>query len=184
MNSLTFFVSDEEAVRRLELVIPEIESLAKICKVLSISLGVMHNGRVIFRKSIGLGDVERNLEADSDTAYLIGSCSKMITSIALAMLVLDGKVKWEATIQSHIPTFDPVEDREIEQNAKLLDPLTHSTGLANPNAAIMGPYYHYSLDNVDDISLAAKGMIDWWHYEHGILEFVRRNENVVGLWWQ
>lgn len=77
---------------RLEATMPDVQSIMNIAKAPSISLGVIHNGKVIFRRSIGLRDVESNLEAKSETSYLIGSCSKIFTATALGILVEDEKL--------------------------------------------------------------------------------------------
>jgi CubicO group peptidase (beta-lactamase class C family) len=87
----------------------------------------MHNGAVVLTKSIGLRDIDSNLEADSDTSYRIGSCSKMITATALAMLVDDGKLSWEDTICSRLPDFQPVEDPEVGLKATVMDACRHTT---------------------------------------------------------
>lgn len=108
----------------------------------SISLGVMHEGIVIFRKSIGLRDVEAHLEATSDTSYFIASCSKMLTATALGILVEEEKITWDDPIRKHLPDFSPIEDPRIGEEATIIDACRHTTGLANilfqgPNGALV-----------------------------------------------
>ncbi|HWZ61306.1 MAG TPA: serine hydrolase, partial [Gemmatimonadaceae bacterium] len=65
---------------------------------------------------------------DDRTIFAIGSCSKAFTSAALAMLVDEGKVQWDAHVTSYLPGFqlaDPYVTREIT----VRDLLTHRSGL-------------------------------------------------------
>ncbi|KAJ5715358.1 beta-lactamase/transpeptidase-like protein [Penicillium malachiteum] len=86
--------TQKDVVSHLEAAMSDVEDVMKMARVPSISLGIIHEGNLIFRKSIGLRDVENNLQANSDTSYLIGSCSKIITSTALGLLVEEGKLMW------------------------------------------------------------------------------------------
>jgi CubicO group peptidase (beta-lactamase class C family) len=149
--------------------------IREICKVPSISFGVMHNGTVVFRESIGLRDVELNLDADSDTSYGIASCSKMITSTALAMLEEDGGLSWEDTIRSHLKDFQPSEDPEMGSKATIMDACRHSTGLANPVAVMVAPGNAINVTDEDYVAMVnalptsnASGQryVNWWYYSN------------------
>ncbi|KAJ5097394.1 hypothetical protein N7456_008115 [Penicillium angulare] len=129
----------KDVVSRLEAAMSDVENVMKMAEVPSISLGIIHEGNVIFRRSFGLRDIEKNLEANSDTSYLIGSCSKMITCTALGLLVEEGKLMWGDKIRTHLPDFNPIEDPQIGENATLIDAARHSTGLANPVVISLGP---------------------------------------------
>src|SRR5271156_7071605 len=91
----------------------DIDRVKDLCRVPSISVGVLHEGKVIFMESLALRDVEHKLEADCDTSYLLGSVSKMFASAALGILVDEGKISWHDTIQQHLPNFDPAGDPEV-----------------------------------------------------------------------
>jgi CubicO group peptidase (beta-lactamase class C family) len=117
----------------------DIDRVKDLCRVPSISVGVLHEGEVIFMESLGLRDVQHKLEANCDTSYLLGSVSKMFASAALGILVDEGKISWHDTIQQHLPDFDPAGDPEIGKSAEIFDACRHSTGLGNPNVLIWGP---------------------------------------------
>ncbi|KAI1115177.1 beta-lactamase/transpeptidase-like protein [Nemania sp. NC0429] len=104
----------DEIIARLEAAMSKIESVRKLCKAPSISVGVLHQGEVVFRRSVSLRDIEANLEANSDTAYQIGSCSKLFTSTALGLLS-NGHPIWEDKVQDHLPDFDPIQDPVSER---------------------------------------------------------------------
>lgn len=156
----------------------------KISKAPSISLGVLQDGEIIFTKSFGLRDIERGLEANSDTAYLIASCSKMFTSTALSLLDWEGKLSLKDTIRTHLPTFDPSGDPEIGKEATLVDALRHVTGLARANVVYMGPDGVISNTAEDHIAMvnalptsneSGQRFRSWWYYTNdafGLLPLV------------
>ena len=65
----------DQPIYRLEKAMGQIEEVMKICGSPSISLGVVHEGKVIFQKSLGYRNVDQRLEANSDSLYMMGSCS-------------------------------------------------------------------------------------------------------------
>lgn len=156
----------------------------KIARAPSISVGVLQDGEIIFTKSFGLRDIERGLEANSDTSYLIASCSKMFTATALNLLDSEAKLSFKNTIRTHLPTFDPSEDPEIGREATLFDACRHSTGLANPNVIYMGPDGVISNAAEDHIAMvnalptsneSGQRFRSWWYYSNatfGLLPLV------------
>ena len=118
---------------------PEIARVKKLCRVPSISVGVLHEREVIFMESIGLRNVEQEQKADCYTSYLLGSVSKMFASSAVGVLVDEKRMSWHDTIRKHLPNFDPIGDPEIGKHAEVLDACRHTTGLGNPNVLIWGP---------------------------------------------
>jgi CubicO group peptidase (beta-lactamase class C family) len=114
---------------------------------------VLHEGEVILKESFGLRDVENQIPAESDTAYFCGSVTKILTSAATGILVGDGLITWKDLISTHLPDFDPVENPELRTTATLADALRHTTGLANPNTAMMGPHGNLLLDRENHMDL-------------------------------
>ena len=117
-----------------------ISHIKDICKVPSISIGVLHLGRPVLSKSIGYRDVDDAKDATPNTSYLLASCSKMFLSASVAILVDEGKMEWEAPISKYLPTFCPSRDPEIGRNATIVDALSHRTGLGKPQILVWGPY--------------------------------------------
>ncbi|KAJ5660348.1 hypothetical protein N7507_006799 [Penicillium longicatenatum] len=92
---------------RLNECLPQIHQIREICKVPSITFGVVHEGKVVFKEAIGHRDVEGNLQPDADTIYMISSCSKMFTVAAVGILVEEGLLSWKDPIQKYLSDFDP-----------------------------------------------------------------------------
>ncbi|KAL2808470.1 beta-lactamase/transpeptidase-like protein [Aspergillus granulosus] len=125
--------------KRLEDCLPQIRQYQEICKAPSITFGVVSNGQVIFKQSLGHRDAGEMHAANSDTMYMIGSCAKMFTSAAVGILVDEGKLHWTDPIQKHIPEFDPEGDPRVGKEADIIDCLRHSTGLSPPTMLVLGP---------------------------------------------
>jgi CubicO group peptidase (beta-lactamase class C family) len=94
-----------------------------------LALAVVHHDSIVLMKGYGvrtLGSAER---VDERTLFAIGSASKAFTALAVAMLVDEGKVKWDDPATRYLPGFqlyDPYVTREIT----VRDLLTHRSGLA------------------------------------------------------
>ncbi|KAH7252748.1 beta-lactamase/transpeptidase-like protein [Fusarium tricinctum] len=116
-----------------------IHALTGICGVASISVGVLHQGKQIYQHSTGLRDVENNLQATPETSYLLASCSKGFLSIAIGILVEEGKLSWDDLISKHIPKFNPVGDPRIGSEATIRSALSHTVGLSRPQIFLLGP---------------------------------------------
>ncbi|GAW10767.1 hypothetical protein ANO14919_001020 [Xylariales sp. No.14919] len=124
---------------RIQGVFDQLESIKSICRVPSISVGIIHEGKVLFQGSVGLRDVEEEQPADENTVYMLGSCSKMFLAAAVGILVDKGVMSWDDPIQKHVPDFNPLGDPEIGERATIRNALSHTTGLGRPQTVAWGP---------------------------------------------
>lgn len=67
------------------------------------SLAVLKDGEIFFQGNWGV--LSDGSPVTSDTPFLIGSLSKPITSLAVMILVEEGKVKLDEPVQTYIPNF-------------------------------------------------------------------------------
>lgn len=98
--------------------------------VAGFAIAVVHRGQVVFAKGYGLRDVTRREPVDTQTIFAIASTTKAMTAAALAMLVDEGKLRWDDPVIQHLPGFqmaDPYATREVT----VRDLLTHRAGLPN-----------------------------------------------------
>src|SRR5882724_6061697 len=70
-------------------------------RVPGLALAVVKDGAVIHSEGYGLRDVERNLPVTPDTLFAIGSCTKAFTTMAIGMLVDEGKLDWDAPVRDY-----------------------------------------------------------------------------------
>jgi CubicO group peptidase (beta-lactamase class C family) len=69
------------------------------------ALALVENGKIVFEGGFGVREVGKPAKVASDTVFMIGSCSKPLTSLLLAKLVDEGKFGWETPVTSVYPDF-------------------------------------------------------------------------------
>ncbi|HEY4132701.1 MAG TPA: serine hydrolase [Gemmatimonadaceae bacterium] len=101
---------------------------AKDWHVPALAIAVVKDDSLVFAKGYGVLENGKDARANEHSRFAIGSTTKAMTSAALAMLVDEGKVKWDAHVTDYIPElelYDPWVTRELT----VRDLLTHRTGL-------------------------------------------------------
>jgi CubicO group peptidase (beta-lactamase class C family) len=94
----------------------------------ALAIAVVKDDSLVFAKGYGVLEVGTTKRADEHTRFAIGSTTKAMTSAALAMLVDEGKLRWDDHVTDYIPELqlaDPYATRELT----IRDLLTHRTGL-------------------------------------------------------
>ena len=97
-------------------------------EVPGMAIAIVKDDKLLLAKGYGvrkLGDVA---PVDERTLFAIGSSSKAFTAAAIAMLVDEGKMKWDEPATKYLPgfqLFDPYVTRELT----VRDMLTHRSGL-------------------------------------------------------
>ncbi|KAF2804619.1 beta-lactamase/transpeptidase-like protein [Mytilinidion resinicola] len=131
--------AQQSVLDRLRSTEASIEKVLELCKVPSISVGVLHEGEKIYTKSFGYRDIENQLSADENSLYMLASVSKHFLVAAVGILVDAGKMKWADPVRLHVPNFDPRGDKRIGKHATFTQILRHSGGLSNPVVSMLGP---------------------------------------------
>ena len=92
-----------------------------------LSVGIIHNGELIWDKSYGLADVEHSVPATSKTLYRIASISKTFTATAILQLRDAGKIELKDPIRNYLPWFEI--EGEHSRPITIWHLLTHTSGL-------------------------------------------------------
>lgn len=90
------------------------------------SLLVAKNGKVIKSAGYGLSNIELGVPASSKTVYEIGSMTKQFTSMAIMMLIEEGKLEFENPINTFFPGAPPAWKYITIRHL-----LTHTSGIQN-----------------------------------------------------
>lgn len=88
---------------------PEIDAILANAGTAGCSLGVIHYGEIIHTDNFGFRDIEKGLEPDGDTVYLICSLSKSITAATVGILVGDGEFDFDTRISDLLAEFSKLE---------------------------------------------------------------------------
>jgi CubicO group peptidase (beta-lactamase class C family) len=107
-------VSDSAAIARAREFI--LDTMA-VLRAPGAAITVIRDGRMIWSEGFGLADIEQQVPVTPLTRFRVGSVSKSLTSVALGMLVEQGRLDLDAPIQRYVPSFPekpwPITTREL-----------------------------------------------------------------------
>jgi Beta-lactamase class C and other penicillin binding proteins len=106
-----------------------ISAARKDWQIPGVAVGIVHGDTVVFAKGFGVRTVGKPEKVDDHTLFAIASDTKAFTGILLAMLVDDGKLRWDAPLTTYLPTIKFGDDY-LTRELTLRDALTHRSGLA------------------------------------------------------
>jgi len=87
---------------------------------------VRMDGRTVFERGYGVRDLRSLAPIDAHTDFRLASCTKQFTSMAVMLLVHDGKLRYDQALTEIFPDF-PEYGRAIT----IRHLLTHTSGLAD-----------------------------------------------------
>lgn len=105
-----------------------VEKAMKDWEVPGLAIAVVKDDRIVFAKGYGVRELGGTAAVNEQTLFAIGSSSKAFTAAAVAMLVDEGRVKWDDPVTKYLPgfqLFDPYSTRELT----VRDLVTHRSGL-------------------------------------------------------
>jgi CubicO group peptidase (beta-lactamase class C family) len=95
-----------------------------------LSVVVVKGNEVVFKKAYGVQDINTRAPYTTSTLSTCASTTKAMTAVCMAMLVDEGKIRWDDVVSDILPEFklaDPYTTAEIT----VKDLFTHNTGLGN-----------------------------------------------------
>ncbi len=81
-----------------------------------VAIAIVKDDRIVFAKGYGVRELNKPAPVDEQTLFAIGSSSKAFTAASIAMLVDQGKLKWDDPATKYLPgfqLFDPYSTREL-----------------------------------------------------------------------
>ncbi len=105
-----------------------VERVRGAFEVPGIAVAIVKDGHVVMAKGYGVKKLGDPAPVDAETLFGIASNTKAFTAAALAILVDDGKIRWDDPVINYLPSFqmyDPYVTREMT----IRDLLTHRSGL-------------------------------------------------------
>ncbi|WGD35600.1 serine hydrolase [Olleya sp. YS] len=113
-----------------------IENTLKTFEVPGISVGIIKDGEVVYAKGHGVRALSNKKEMNKNTLVGVASNSKGFTCFALAMMVDQGKLKWDDKVTQHIPEFR-LQDPWVTAHFTVRDLVTHRSGLGLGSGDLM-----------------------------------------------
>ncbi len=124
--------------QQLETLRAHIKKTMEETKVPGLGVGIMKDGNVILAEGFGTRDTNTGVPLGSQSIFLIGSSTKPFTTTALAMLVDERLVEWDAPVRTYVPTFAVHNDDYVSTHITVKDLVTHRTGVPESAVSWMG----------------------------------------------
>src|SRR4051812_44925193 len=106
-------------------------------KIPGLSVAIVRNDSVIYAKGFGVLAAGSATPVNERTLFEIGSSSKAFTATLVAMLVSDGKMRWDDRLTAYLPDFQ-LYDPAANGAVTLRDALTHRSGIARGELVWLG----------------------------------------------
>ena len=114
---------------------PELDAyIAKAVRdweVPGLAIAVVRNDTVLVAKGYGVRELGKPDPVDGNTLFDVASLTKSFTAAGAAILVDEGKLRWDDYVRRHLPSLR-FPDRYLDEHLTLRDLLSHRSGL-NPS---------------------------------------------------
>jgi beta-lactamase class C len=97
-------------------------------QVVGLAIAVVRHGEVASLRGLGVADALTRAPVGEHTVFRLASLSKGLASTCMALLVRDGFVDWEESVQSLVPAFE-LSDPYAAPRVTVRDLLSHRVGL-------------------------------------------------------
>lgn len=105
--------------------IDEVMTTANKYRLFNGSVLIAENGKVIYKKGLGLANMEWNIPNTTETRFRLGSITKQFTAALILQLVDQGKVKVDGKISDYLPVYR----KDVGNKVTVHQLLNHTSGI-------------------------------------------------------
>ena len=120
-----------------------VQKAMKEWEVPGVAIAIVKDDQIVLAKGYGVRKIGEPTAVDERTLFAIGSSSKAFTAASIAILVDQGKVKWDDPVTKYLPGFE-MYDPYVTRELTVRDLLTHRSGLQR------GDFLWYGTENDRD----------------------------------
>lgn len=183
----TIAVASQGPVQQLAALDAYIAKARDDWKVPGLAVAIVQGDKVLLSKGYGVLQSGATNAVDEHTLFAIASNSKAFTSAALAMLVDEGKLRWDDRVSQHLPWFR-LRDPWASADIRVRDLLCHRSGLGTFSGDLLWWGTSYSAREVlERAALLEPAAPFRSKYEYSNLMFIAAGEvirAVSGLSWE
>jgi CubicO group peptidase (beta-lactamase class C family) len=106
----------------------KIEDVLRETKTPAVGVALVQGDSAIWVTSLGKANLEKNVNADENTMFRIGSVSKMFVSLAILKLQEEGRISLDAKVRDLVPDVAFVNPWEKQAPILVKHLLEHTTG--------------------------------------------------------
>jgi CubicO group peptidase (beta-lactamase class C family) len=106
-------------------------------KIPGAAVAIVRNDSVIYARGFGVLATGTRTPVNERTLFEIGSSSKAFTATTIAMLVGEGKMRWDAPLTTYLPDFR-MYDAVANGAVTVRDALSHRSGIARGELVWVG----------------------------------------------
>ena len=143
-NSNTFA---QDLTTRLQEIDEYAAKAGKDWHVPGFAVAIVKDDVVVFAKGYGVRELNKPDQVDKDTLFAIASNTKAFTAAALAILVDEGKLKWDDKVTKFLPWFQ-LFDPWVTNEFTIRDLLCHRSGLETFSGDLLWYESSYSRDEI------------------------------------
>jgi CubicO group peptidase (beta-lactamase class C family) len=111
------------------------------------SVGVIKDGRFIYRKGFGLANLDDDIPITPDTSFHLASVSKQFTAAAIALLILDHKISLTDPVSKYVPEMEKFgPSLRIEDLVYMTSGLPEYTDLPRNGGIPWMTFYYFTRD--------------------------------------
>ncbi len=127
---LTFSIAINAQVKNVKLdsLDSYFENSIKEWKVPGMAIGIIKGDSLIFSKGYGYRNIKKKKPVTPQTIFPIASNTKAFTAASIAILVDEGKLKWDTKVKSILPYFN-LYNKYVTEHFTIEDLLSHRSGL-------------------------------------------------------
>lgn len=94
-----------------------------------LAVAVVHGDEIRYAEGFGVREIGTDEAVTPETVFQIASVSKPLSATAVAAVIGDGELAWDAPIREYLPEF-AFSDAAVTERATIADAFSHRTGLA------------------------------------------------------
>ncbi len=136
----------EEAVDLSQLETYFVEAM-KDWKIPGMAVAIVKDGKVALAKGFGVKEYSKEDKVDETTLFAIASNTKAFAAASLAILVDEGKIKWDDRVREYLPYFK-MHDPYVTEEMKIRDLLCHRSGLGTFSGDLLWYETPYTAEEV------------------------------------
>lgn len=112
-----------------------------------IAVGIVKDDKVVFAKGYGVRELNKPERVDENTLFAVASNSKAFTTASLAILIDEGKLKWDDKVTKYLPEFQ-MYNPYVTSEMTIRDLVSHRSGLDTFSGDLLWYETTYTNDEV------------------------------------